>query len=69
MAGLSLSLLAGCTHIYQPYSAHSLSFLDLTKTYTNLKDKLKPLIIEDKCYAPISKAEKATLHWLPHKII
>ncbi|MBO9538033.1 hypothetical protein [Herbaspirillum sp.] len=61
MVGLSLSLLAGCTHIYQPYSAHSLSSLELTKTYTDLKDKLKPLITEDKCYAPISEADKALL--------
>ncbi|MDO3549071.1 hypothetical protein [Ralstonia pseudosolanacearum] len=61
VAGLSLSLLAGCNHVYQPYSAHPLSSLDLTTTYTTLQEKTKVLITDQKCYAPLSEADKASL--------
>ncbi|MFL9881115.1 hypothetical protein PQR63_22135 [Herbaspirillum rhizosphaerae] len=60
-AGLSLSFLAGCTHMYQPYSAHPLSSLELTTTYETLKAKTNTLITEPKCYAPLSSADITTL--------
>ncbi|QNB08949.1 hypothetical protein G5S34_20790 [Herbaspirillum frisingense] len=58
---LCLPFLSACTHLYQPYSVHSLSSLDLTKTYENLKSKTGTLITEQKCYAPLSAADQATL--------